>query len=196
MGIEKKVKRPGQKCRICGCTDEDCSQCIEKTGEPCTWVFESAFPSPAIQDGPLCSACARHCRMCGFDLVADTCSWVPELEKDGVGVCLPCLERFMGYPFSLIRGDGAEVMGNMEEGVAYQEGEIFRLSLMTSVKVAADPFYRKCRFFGGPRDNELFTERSPVTSYGHVGPPMGVYAFKGAHSADGREVWVWKEHLR
>ncbi|MDR2021288.1 MAG: hypothetical protein LBQ14_11050 [Treponema sp.] len=37
----------GRKCRICGCTDGDCRQCIEKTGEPCYWVEED-----------LCSACA------------------------------------------------------------------------------------------------------------------------------------------
>lgn len=34
-------------CRICACTDHDCSQCIEKTGEPCYWV-----------EPDLCSACA------------------------------------------------------------------------------------------------------------------------------------------
>jgi hypothetical protein len=34
-------------CRICGCTDDGCIQCIEKTGEPCHWVEED-----------LCSACA------------------------------------------------------------------------------------------------------------------------------------------
>lgn len=34
-------------CRICGCTDLDCSGCIERTGSPCYWV------SPG-----LCSACA------------------------------------------------------------------------------------------------------------------------------------------
>ncbi|MDR1506340.1 MAG: hypothetical protein LBI67_04495 [Treponema sp.] len=36
-----------RKCRVCGCTDLDCSGCIEKTGEPCYWVEED-----------LCSACA------------------------------------------------------------------------------------------------------------------------------------------
>lgn len=34
------------RCRICGCTDADCRQCIERTGEPCSWVAEG-----------LCSAC-------------------------------------------------------------------------------------------------------------------------------------------
>ena len=33
-------------CRVCGCTDDDCSGCIERTGTPCHWVEED-----------LCSAC-------------------------------------------------------------------------------------------------------------------------------------------
>lgn len=33
-------------CRVCGCTDNDCRQCIEKTGQPCHWV-----------EADLCSAC-------------------------------------------------------------------------------------------------------------------------------------------
>ncbi|MDR1278598.1 MAG: hypothetical protein LBK02_07595 [Treponema sp.] len=36
-----------RRCRVCGCTDDDCHQCIEKTGHPCHWVEED-----------LCSACA------------------------------------------------------------------------------------------------------------------------------------------
>ncbi len=34
------------KCRVCGCTQEDCSQCIEASGQPCHWVDED-----------LCSRC-------------------------------------------------------------------------------------------------------------------------------------------
>jgi len=34
-------------CRECGCTEGNCPQCIEKTGEPCVWVEQG-----------LCSACA------------------------------------------------------------------------------------------------------------------------------------------
>jgi hypothetical protein len=33
-------------CRLCGCTDNDCRQCIAKTGGPCWWVAPD-----------LCSAC-------------------------------------------------------------------------------------------------------------------------------------------
>ena len=36
-----------QTCRVCGCTDANCRQCIEKTGSPCHWVAPD-----------LCSACA------------------------------------------------------------------------------------------------------------------------------------------
>lgn len=34
------------RCHVCGCTEDDCSQCVEKTGEPCHWVAQD-----------LCSAC-------------------------------------------------------------------------------------------------------------------------------------------
>lgn len=33
-------------CRVCGCTDDDCSGCIERTGSACSWV-----------EWDLCSAC-------------------------------------------------------------------------------------------------------------------------------------------
>ena len=36
-------------CRVCGCTDDDCSGCVERTGEPCYWV-----------EPDLCSACAQE----------------------------------------------------------------------------------------------------------------------------------------
>lgn len=35
-----------RRCRVCGCTDDDCSGCIERTGRPCWWV-----------EHDLCSAC-------------------------------------------------------------------------------------------------------------------------------------------
>jgi hypothetical protein len=42
----------GPSCRVCGCTDDDCRQCIEKTGKPCHWVEKD-----------LCSACKDNgCR--------------------------------------------------------------------------------------------------------------------------------------
>ena len=41
-------------CRVCGCTDANCQQCIEKTGEPCHWVAED-----------LCSACVEETEKIG-----------------------------------------------------------------------------------------------------------------------------------
>lgn len=38
-----------RSCRLCGCTEADCSQCIAKTGTPCHWV-----------ERDLCSACVSH----------------------------------------------------------------------------------------------------------------------------------------
>jgi len=45
------LRRPARACRVCGCTDTDCSGCIERTGAPCFWV-------PGADD--LCSACASR----------------------------------------------------------------------------------------------------------------------------------------
>lgn len=46
--MAKKLKSVVRTCRVCGCTDWDCSVCIEKTGKRCFWV-----------GGNLCSACAE-----------------------------------------------------------------------------------------------------------------------------------------
>lgn len=39
-----------QTCRICKCTEHDCSQCIDKTGRPCHWVQEDLCSACALQD--------------------------------------------------------------------------------------------------------------------------------------------------
>jgi hypothetical protein len=43
---EKGLAQAQRRCRVCGCTDLDCHQCIEKNGQPCHWV-----------EADLCSAC-------------------------------------------------------------------------------------------------------------------------------------------
>lgn len=58
MSLTKRmtpVVRVG-RCRCCKCTAEDCSQCVERTGDSCRWVNPE-------QD--LCSACI--CDKCGLD---------------------------------------------------------------------------------------------------------------------------------
>lgn len=48
LGCELVVSNgPVQRCRVCDCTDSDCSQCVARTGSPCYWVEDD-----------LCSACA------------------------------------------------------------------------------------------------------------------------------------------
>ncbi|NLH40416.1 MAG: ParB N-terminal domain-containing protein [Planctomycetes bacterium] len=53
---ELELQRTGQGptpgvCRVCGCTDADCSGCVERTSEPCHWVDK---------EHTLCSACAGN----------------------------------------------------------------------------------------------------------------------------------------
>lgn len=45
--IAAEIDRITRKCRICGCTQDDCHQCIEAQGFACYWVAED-----------LCSRCA------------------------------------------------------------------------------------------------------------------------------------------
>jgi hypothetical protein len=47
--IEEAVEEELAKrtCRVCGCTEDNCQGCIERTGAPCTWV-----------EPDLCSACS------------------------------------------------------------------------------------------------------------------------------------------
>lgn len=50
INAKKKTQKPKVRtCRVCGCTDNDCRQCIEKTGHPCYWV-----------ENNLCSACVSE----------------------------------------------------------------------------------------------------------------------------------------
>lgn len=39
-------------CRVCGCCDDDCQNCIRRTGEPCSWIAAD-----------LCSACVETANM-------------------------------------------------------------------------------------------------------------------------------------
>jgi len=45
--IAATLATPGE-CMVCGCTDEDCSGCIARTGMPCSWANTAET---------LCSAC-------------------------------------------------------------------------------------------------------------------------------------------
>lgn len=46
MKPARERSAPVRRCRGCGCTEDNCSRCVELTGEVCSWI------------GPdLCSAC-------------------------------------------------------------------------------------------------------------------------------------------
>lgn len=47
--LQRHLPRYGT-CRVCGCTDQSCFDCIMATGEPCCWVDESHT---------LCSRCVE-----------------------------------------------------------------------------------------------------------------------------------------
>ena len=47
--VESLDRAGPSTCRVCGCTDDDCSQCIEAAGAPCYWVEKD-----------LCSRCSAE----------------------------------------------------------------------------------------------------------------------------------------
>lgn len=42
---------PKQECRECGCTDEDCSQCINAQGVACYWVEDDLCSRCHVESG-------------------------------------------------------------------------------------------------------------------------------------------------
>ncbi len=46
--VQVKFEMTPGICRRCGCVDDDCRDCIQRTGEPCSWV-----------EHDLCSACTK-----------------------------------------------------------------------------------------------------------------------------------------
>jgi hypothetical protein len=52
-------------CKFCGCSDYDCRQCIERTGEPCCWIDKRHT---------ICSACVDHMAEADLDDLSPDCS--------------------------------------------------------------------------------------------------------------------------
>lgn len=46
---EQVLRGDVARCRVCGCTDDDCFDCYVRTGAPCCWI-----------EADLCSACAEE----------------------------------------------------------------------------------------------------------------------------------------
>lgn len=62
-------------CRACGCTDDNCQGCVEKTGVPCSWA-----------EPDLCSACVVLYAIGGAFVVCEAHKAVAELAKIGAAV--------------------------------------------------------------------------------------------------------------
>ena len=67
-----------RRCRVCGCTDDECSYCIALTGEPCSWVDED-----------LCSACAPLSSSTDRRLRAEDCIAAAMLMLDRAKAQIP-----------------------------------------------------------------------------------------------------------
>ena len=78
------------QCRVCGCTESDCRQCVEKTGQPCHWVRQ--YGGGDFTE-PLCSACC--------EVICNTCAWKGarrELDhEDEEDRRIYCCPRCMSY---------------------------------------------------------------------------------------------------
>lgn len=84
--MHRRVKADKRKCRACGCTEEDCSQCIEATGLACSWVeadlcsrcqgeidaglriIQEANPRPPMSDAYEQALANKKCPHCGGDI--------------------------------------------------------------------------------------------------------------------------------
>ncbi|GEM_PF-1965064 len=50
LAQRRKRRTPGV-CTECGCTEKDCRDCIERTGDPCHWVNDERTLCSACQEG-------------------------------------------------------------------------------------------------------------------------------------------------
>ena len=66
------------KCVVCGCTESDCAECIDMTGESCGWC--------GLYREPVCTACALAYYLVQFSVpyvvaMLATCQSVPNLIR-------------------------------------------------------------------------------------------------------------------
>lgn len=94
-----------QQCRLCSCTNDDCRQCIQKTGAPCSWIEEDLCSACAIQVQVRCEFKDRL----GYDQLATfDIGLPPRLDKNQlqdtltIG-CIQELERNGFFDVSIIK---------------------------------------------------------------------------------------------
>jgi hypothetical protein len=76
------------RCRVCGCTEDDCSQCVERTGEPCSWVAVDLCSACAGGPAVIDSATCRRCTEC----VGEQHHWLTAMPEcpEGGEPFIPC----------------------------------------------------------------------------------------------------------
>lgn len=69
-------------CRVCGCTDDDCSQCVERTGMPCSWVEDDLCSACNVE--PPVKALDDDCPRCKIPWALCPCDSTPDQQKGTV----------------------------------------------------------------------------------------------------------------
>lgn len=125
-----------RKCRVCGCTDNDCSQCIAKTGSPCHWVEDD-----------LCSACVEELPIKVTDTRAS--------QQTETSVSTPVNNTDMNFFEQL----GAH-LGDVDMTIRFfKKNGVFTLNIMPGAKSTIKPIIIK----GAPEelDKEFFNTIAP-----------------------------------
>ncbi len=70
-------------CKICGCTDNDCLQCVKKSGKPCYWVDDAH---------DLCSVCEAEMAVNNLNKAGE----LVDVEKQYFGIIEDALKKAGG----------------------------------------------------------------------------------------------------
>lgn len=133
-------------CTICGCTDKDCSQCIEKTGQPCYWVDCSQ---------EICSRCYfelvesdSHGSRIPFDLILEfspedlefMTAFISKLEtfRDNIK---RCNSNFSGFRQTLVEIKNTDLWidAHIKKYPSLQEFRTYILPQMEALKIDRHP---------------------------------------------------------
>jgi ParB family chromosome partitioning protein len=103
-GAIPKASQRIRSCRVCGCTENDCRQCVAKTGEPCHWV-EQDLCSACV--GETTAQCREETNPAGKTITTPSNKIKMAKEKNKPGIPIPALApvSFKELPLSVIIPD-------------------------------------------------------------------------------------------
>lgn len=111
-----------RSCRVCGCTEVDCLQCIARTGGPCHWVAED-----------LCSACVPLANAVALGIAKQVAE---QLGAPGVVVLLLDPQGHLHLDFAAVDAPIAEPLLDLARGI---DSAIRELPGMKGVQVGGNP---------------------------------------------------------